>query len=304
MDLSIDVFDDFSSNTVENPAEFQLKSRFFKDGTVDLIVHRIRHRIPKHFKDMVTGVINLHPKTLTDDEKEAKRLDNIRRAAQRAKQGVQFAVRQIQADHMLTIHTRENIQDRDVFFENFTRFIRLVREKDYINGQLVTRSIKRHFPFVAVPELQDRGAYHMHIACVGKQDLNLLRACWYVALGGSPSDKGADVRGQIDVTSQKKMFGTASEKFKTMKLVNYLTKYISKGFTQDDRVGEKRYSKARDIEPPKQLKQYLLACFSNGQQDFVDAIQETISIANFYGIGSDFQMFNRGTDLFILRGTL
>lgn len=299
MNTIVDPFNDFTSNTVDNPAEFMMKTRFFVNGAVDIIAHRIKHRIPKHFKDMVTGVIT--SRVLTDDEKKA---DNIRRSASRAKQMVQFAVRQIQADHMLTIHTRDNIQDRSEFLKLFTRFIRLVRTKDYVRGELVTRKDKRDFPFVAVPELQDRGAYHMHLAVVGFQDVNLLRACWYVALGGSPSDKDDDVRGQIDVRSQHKMFGNASVVFKTQKLVDYLTKYISKGFEADDSLGLTRYTKSRGIPKVKQLKQFMLACFSNGQQDYVDAMQEAFSYADFLGLGNDLQLWGRGTDIFVIRGSL
>lgn len=290
----------FKSNTVDNPAEFQMKARFFAGNYFDLIVHRIKHRIPKHFKENFTGVKTEYAQ-LDDDEKRA---ENIARSARRAKQAVQFAVRQIQADHMLTIHTRENIQDREVFFQIFTRFIRLVRTKNYINGELVSRKENRAFPFVAVPELQDRGAYHMHLAVVGKQDINLLRACWYVALGGSPSDKGADVRGQIDVTHSMRMFGTASEKFKTMKLVQYLVKYIAKGFETDDSLGLTRYTKSRGAPPVQVEKQFLMACFSNGEQDFVDALKEAYAHAEFLGSGNDLMLWGRGTDLFIIRGQL
>jgi hypothetical protein len=74
------------------------------------------------------------------------------------------------------------------------------------NSGLVTRESNRDWPYVAVREVQERGALHMHIACVGKQDLPLIRACWYVALGGSEFDGGENVLGQIDVQSQKRRF--------------------------------------------------------------------------------------------------
>lgn len=300
MNVTIDDFLSNTSNSVDNPAEFILKTRIFEAGYIDFIVHRIKHRIPKYFKENFRGVKTEYAKP-DDDEKRA---ENIARASRRAKQAVQFAVRQIQADHMLTIHTRENISDKAQFFKLFQEFIRLVRSKDFVNGQLIERKDQRYFPFVAVPELQDRGAYHMHLAVVGKQDLNLLRACWYVALGGSVSDKGSDVLGQIDVTSQKRMWGTASETYKTMKLVGYLTKYIGKGFESDERLGEKRYSKSRQIPKVIKWQQNLVACFSNGQQDFVEAMQETFRIAELHGIGNDVMIWNRGTDLFTLRAKL
>lgn len=291
------------NNSVENNAEYLLKTKFFENGAVDLIFHRIKHRIPKLHKDFFHGEMTLHSKTLTDEEKELKRLENIKRAATRAKQQVQYSIRQIQANHMLTLSTRENIQNRDEFFRFFKEFIRLVRSKDFVDGQLLQRSESRHYPYVAVPELQERGAFHMHMAVVGRQDLDLLRACWYVALDGSVSDTGDAVKGQIDVTSNREWKGE-SDYYKTMKLVGYLTKYISKSFESESKLGINRYSKSAHIPKVIVLKQYLLACWSNGQKSFVDAIAETISIAGFMGIGDDFKMFNRGQDLFVLRGRI
>ena len=143
----------------------------------------------------------------------------------------------------------------------------------------------------------------MHVACVGKQDLNLLRACWYVALGGTINDKGDAVRGQIDVQSHKKRFSGYTETHKTFSLVRYLTKYISKGFEQSSVLGDHRYKVSRQIPKPNEQKQNLIACFSNGGQGFVDAIKETMRIADFIGV-TDLELWNRGQDIFILRGVL
>jgi hypothetical protein len=162
---------------------------------------------------------------------------------------------------------------------------------------------KRHFPFCAVPEKQERGAYHMHIAVVGNQDLPFLRACWYVALGGTETDTDSAVRGNIDVTSSEMRFGGLTQALITQKLVNYLCKYLTKTFDDDDTLGIHRYTKSRGIPKPKTQKQYLMACFCNGKGDFLDAIKETIGIAKLFGVGHDYTLYNRDEDLFILRGT-
>ena len=272
MDLTINEYFDKSTHFIDSPFEFRLKTLTFANNTIDMVMTKIKHSIEKT-KEPVVGFFGVsYPKTLTDEQKEAKRLENIERAVRRAKQAVHFACRQINADHMLTLTTRENITDKDKFFEIFTKFVRLVREKDVVRGHYVdfvlnTRTQaqgKRNWLYVAVPELQDRGAYHMHIACVGKQDLNLLRACWYVALGGNPYDKGVDSKGQIDVQSKKRRFSGLTETHKTFALVRYLTKYISKGFEQSSELGQHRYKVSRGISKPNQQKQNLIACFSNG----------------------------------------
>lgn len=307
MDLSLNEFWDKSRHTTESPFEYKLKTRFFANKTIDMVMTKIKHQVPRT-KGSSTGFYGVsYPKTLTDEQKEAKRLENLERAVRRAKQAIHFACRQIGADHMLTLTTRENIQDKSEFFEIFKRFIRLVREKDlylsYGQKSLITRKYgKREWLYVGVPELQDRGAYHMHIACVGKQDLEHLRACWYVALGGSENDKDEHAKGQIDVQSSKRRFSGYSESHKTFALVRYLTKYISKSFEQNQELGEHRYKVSRSIPKPQEQTQNLLACFSNNGQDFIDAMKEALAIADFIGVRNDFELWNRGEDIFILRG--
>lgn len=313
--MNASVIQDFSKNKflnngvwdTENP-EFKLKIITFRDKSVDLIMTRLN---PKKIKEKIKGVITTYPKTLSEVELEAKRLENIERSARRAKQAVHHLVRQIGADHMLTLTTRENITDKKQFFEVFARFIRLVREKDYfekhssdgtlIKKMLITRSHKRVYAYVAVPELQERGAYHMHIACVGRQDINLLRSCWYVALGGSVDDVKEAALGQVDVQFNTKRFSGETEIFKTFKLVGYLTKYIAKSFEVSHQLGEKRYSSTRDIPKPIVQKQHLMAMFDYGDKSFIAGMQEVLNIADFIGV-RDLQLWNRGLDVFIARG--
>jgi len=282
----------------ENP-EYKLKIITFANNTADYIMTRLK---PKRVKERFYGMLTTYQKTLTDEQKAQKELENIERSARRAKQAIHHLIRQIGADHMLTLSTRENIQDKDKFFEIFTRFIRLVREKGLVNGKLKTMPSKRDYAYVAVPELQERGAYHMHIACVGRQDLDLLRACWYVALGGSESDSGTSVLGQIDVQYHKKRFSGLTEIHKTFKLVGYLTKYIAKSFEVSHQLGEKRYSSTRSVPKPIVNNQNLVAMFDAGDKPFVDSIKEVLSIAEFHGL-RDLQLWNRGLDVFVLRGT-
>ena len=303
MDAIYNGLDDFTRDTVDNPAEFKLKIKYFLDGSVDFVTSRIKHRIDKS-KEAFKGFGYMHSKCLSDDEMIEKARQNVLRANRHAKEKIAYAIRQIGADHMLTLTTRENISDRDIFFKTFSRFIRLVREKDLIQGQLVARKAKRDYPYCSVPEFQERGAFHMHVACVGKQDIPLLRACWYVALGGSINDSKENALGQIDVQFRQKRFGSDTDVYNAFKLVHYLTKYITKDFESDETLGLHRYKVSRQIPPPIIHKQYLMACFSFGEKGFTDAIIETLNIAKFIGINGDLQLWNRGVDLFMVRGFL
>lgn len=292
--------------TVDLPFEWNLKFRYYKDNTLDLILRKIKHHIPmSHEQIRGSGLVD-YPRTLTDEELEAKRQENLLRAVRRAKQAVHFSIRQIGADHMLTLTTRDIVSSRDDFMKIFNRFVHLVRYKQLLNGRLIPAIIRKDWQYVAVPELQERGAFHMHVACVGKQDLAHLRACWYVALGGSPDDSGENTKGQIDVRYKTKRFSKRHDPiYSTFQLVGYLTKYISKGFEEDSTLGVHRYAKSRGIEAPREHNQYVMACFSNQGKGFIDAIREVLDIAELNSMDMhELSLWNRGEDIFICRGYL
>jgi len=304
MEAIINPFEPENANDFNSPYEYTLKITTFANKTVDFLLRPIRHRIPKSI-EVFKGVMTTYTKTLSDAEQEEKRLENIERSARRAKQAVHYAVRSLGADHMLTLTTRENMTDRNEFFRVFQEFIRLVRTKDLVTIQgelhLKTRKEKREYGYVACPELQERGAYHMHVACVGKQDLELLRACWYVALGGNENDKGEGTKGAINVRYHERRFSGKTELHKTFSLVSYMTKYMVKSFEEVAEVGLKRYSSSRSIPKPIINKQFIWSSYANNGGDFVTAMREVFAIASFQGV-TDFQPWNRGTDIFILRG--
>lgn len=306
------ILHDYSWNLAKQldcPYEYILKTVDFANKTTDLIMTKIKRTVGdlRSPSDGVQGFHTFVENGLSDEEKEAKRQENISRSIRRAEQQVKYAVRQCGADHMVTLTTRENMVDRDQFFAVFKRFIRLVREKDLItiNGKkcLVTRSEKRNYLYVAVPEFQKRGAYHMHLACVGKQDLYLLNACWYVALGGSPNDKGLETKGAVNVQFRQKRWGALAENHNTMSLVQYMIKYITKSFSDIDTLGLARYKRAHSIEKPIINKQFIWSSYANNRSDFVGAIQEVYAIANFMGL-KELEPYNdpKQPDFFVLRG--
>lgn len=297
----LEKFNHWNDSDFTDLPQYKLKIRYFANKTVDYIVTKTK--LTGITKEPNKDFYTTYAKTMTEAEQQAKKLENIERAARRARQAVHFHVRSIGADHMLTLHTRRVITDVAEFDAIFTKFIRLVREKQYHPAGLVPRLTKFDWPYVAVRELQERGALHMHIACCGRQDIATLRACWYVALGGNHNDTAENTLGQIDVQSHTKRFSGETSVFKTFKLVQYLTKYITKTFETDNTLGKARYKASRQIPKPIVHKQYLQAYFSYGDKPFTDAMKEVISIAGFHGV-TDFQLWNRGDDIFILRGNI
>lgn len=297
----LEQFNKWHDSEFEDLPEFKLKIRTFLNNTVDLIVTRTGLNDKRLLKDKEYGITMSHVKTLTDEDLEAKRLENIERACRRARQKVHFIVRQLGADHMLTLSTRECITDNKVWDTYFTRFIRLVRSKSLgING-LYTSDKPNEWAFVGVKELQQRGALHMHIACVGKQNIPFLRACWYEALGGNWYDSFEQSKGQVDVQFSKKRFSGKTDNHNTFKLVQYLCKYISKSFEENHELGKARYKASRGVPSPITNTQYLPVYWSAGQECFVQAMQQAISIADFLGV-TNTEPWNRNLDIYILRG--
>lgn len=307
----VEQFNKWHDSEFEQLPEFKLKVLSFLNGTVDLILTRTGLNKKMLKRGSEDGFFTIHPKDKTEAELEATRLENIERAARRARQKVHYLVRQLGADHMLTLTTRENIESSEKFDSIFQEFIRLVRQKNVVGKadqtgkrilDLRTRQDdNRMWPYVAVKELQDRGAYHMHIACVGRQDLDLLRSCWYVALGGTPNDSKEQARGAIDVQYKQKRFSGLTEQHSTFALVRYLTKYISKSFEVTQELGKARYKASRGIVPPIKNTQFLPVYWSAGDECFIKAIGHVNSISNFLGLKNVIP-WNRGLDIYILRG--
>jgi hypothetical protein len=152
---------------------------------------------------------------------------NEQRAVRRARSRLRKLLLTAKADHLLTLTYRSNQTDFRQASADLTRFIRLVREK------------QQNFVFVAVAERQKRGAWHWHLAVPGRQDVNLLRACWRKVVG----------EGNIDVSAPK-----GNEMQRQLKLVAYLGKYLAKGFDDKDdrRLNARRFRSSLGIEVPFQ----------------------------------------------------
>lgn len=299
----IEQFNKWHDSEFQALPEYKLKIRTFLNNTVDFIVSRTNLNQKRILNNSEHGYRVNYTAELTDEQLEQKRLENIERACRHARQKVHFLVRQLGADHMLTLTTRELITDTKLFDVIFTRFIRLVRTKYLTPYGLQTSLHPNNWAFVGVREFQERGALHMHIACVGRQNIAFLRACWYVALGGHYADSFEQARGQVDVQYSQKRFSGQSETHKTFKLVQYLCKYISKSFEENTELGKARYKASRGIPAPIVNKQYLPVYFSSGNESFIKAMEASLRIAEFLGVENQ-ELWNRGLDIFILRGSI
>ncbi|OGA35312.1 MAG: hypothetical protein A3G80_07650 [Betaproteobacteria bacterium RIFCSPLOWO2_12_FULL_62_13b] len=150
--------------------------------------------------------------------------DHEIRAVRRARSHLRRLVLSANADHLLTLTYRNNVTDFEQASADLARFIR--RVKSYLP----------EWVYIAVPERQQRGAWHWHLAVIGWQDVDLLRSSWRHVVGD----------GNIDV--QKPKSRTANRR---LALVKYLGKYLAKGFKDGNRVlNGHRYRASLGIQVP------------------------------------------------------
>jgi len=146
------------------------------------------------------------------EEIETRKRESAARSTERAKRTLRWAVKQQGLDRMLTLTTRENIEDRDQFLAHLATFYRLIRST---SGAM--------FPYVCVLEKQERGAYHAHLAIKGFQNVVLLRRLWRKALHPQRLHlAGENSLGNVDIKYRHQL--------PRRKLIGYLCKYIAKDF--------------------------------------------------------------------------
>lgn len=168
------------------------------------------------------------------DRGEGDRERNIERASRRAKTKVRRLAKTMQADCLLTLTYRENVQDKKRVQADFKAF----RKRLQTLGA---------FSYVATLEKQERGAYHIHVAChqfpawlkneqgVRVKSYNLIRAMWRRVVGRD--------NGNVDLTRPR---GRNS----AHRIACYIAKYVAKNVDEAD-LNAKSYWSSRDIEIPK-----------------------------------------------------
>lgn len=153
-------------------------------------------------------------------------------SVRRATQQIRVRCKQVGADQMITLSTRENIQDMERFYPLCKEFFRRMR----LHGE---------FPYVAVPERQKRGAWHLHVACQGKVAKRLIIAVWLRVVGGRGN-------GYCFVSNPGRSDSQRNngKRWESHRLAAYISKYISKDVSGRD-LNDKRYWTSRGIVVPE-----------------------------------------------------
>jgi hypothetical protein len=161
--------------------------------------------------------------------------DNLERAGQRAKSKARKAVVMMQADTMMTLTYQENMTDIERAWTDWGKFRRIL-----------SRRYSWAKKYVAVHELQERGAVHFHVSLrtAGAWiPYNTIIKVWRTVIGGGGSvNFKRDFHVRTRATSGR--------------IASYIAKYINKEMSHQT-INRKRYDIARGMEKPETLVLYL-----------------------------------------------
>lgn len=154
-------------------------------------------------------------------------------SARRARRRVRWLTREIGADHLLTLTTREAKNDPVQILRRFERFAELYRKA--LSG--------RGFQYVAVPEPHPSNPdhWHVHAAVRGRIHVNVARGIWAGLCGG---------RGMGNVDAQ--WIKCRSGLDRSVRVARYISKYVTKTFDAANfPEGRKRYRASRTSLAPR-----------------------------------------------------
>ncbi|EHP38861.1 bacteriophage-like protein [Cupriavidus basilensis OR16] len=172
-------------------------------------------------------------------------------SSKRARKNVRLRCQAIQADRLLTLTYRENMTDVERLKRDFDAFRRAMKGAGL-------------WHYVAVPETQTRGAWHIHVAVHGRLVYNLVRAIWQRIVGG----KGM---GSVNVRNPK-----TGGKWKRHALAAYIAKYITKD-VESRELNKKRYWTSKGIVVPEP-QTYFVQDSNDMHSVIVDAMKAAMEV--------------------------
>ena len=157
--------------------------------------------------------------------------ETIQAAVRRARRTIREKCLSIEADHMFTLTTRANVQNIDLFYGWFVKWIRRLRDNGIV------------FPYIAVAELQKRGAIHIHLATNRFLPVKVLHYHWNKIIENT--DGNVDAKYFTGTRTRHRTY-----KWQPEKLAYYIAKYIGKETVAE--FGRKRYRTSLNIKVAKQ----------------------------------------------------
>lgn len=203
------------------PSQYRAKIVNFKNGGGELVLRRIDREKAKELFEATLGYgfptrsrVEVPEAELSSEELE-KRAENQLSAQRRAKRKVRLLVKQMGANHLLTLTTRAKRSTREEMTAAWARFVRLAR-----------KATGEEMPYLAVlePHPSNPEHLHLHAAITSRLNVNVLRRCWFMALGGRGDERGKDTPGNVDIQKIKVPRGHR----RSERIAKYISKYITK----------------------------------------------------------------------------
>jgi hypothetical protein len=168
-----------------------------------------------------------------DGDREA----NIARASRRARAAARVRCKASGFDSLFTFTYRENVQDRELLARHWKETVRRIKR------------VIPDFAYLAVVEVQRRGALHLHVAThrlpsqlphrgTKVKSWSLLRAIWRSVVG--------PLGGNFDESKRRR------SRSSSMGIAKYITKYMAKDFETGD-LNQKRYWAGGDWPAPQRV---------------------------------------------------
>ena len=162
----------------------------------------------------------------------------VQKAAARAKRKVRHLVKNMGATNLVTLTRRESPETGYWTPEQWAKAWDRLRRN-------LERALGTDFPYVGVLEAHKKGNFHLHLAWLGKVNLNLIRPLWWAICGG---------RGAGNVDSQYIKVRAGLER--ADRVAKYISKYTSKHFEDGARFNKKRYWASR--QTMQEARRYVL----------------------------------------------
>jgi hypothetical protein len=240
------------------PQQFRAKVVNFKDGGAEVVLRLIDREKAKELYEKTHGYgfpvkprVHVPDDQLTDEER-AEKAENQLRANRRAKTKVRQLVKQMGANHLLTLTTRQQSNTREEMTAVWAKFVRLVRT-----------ATRADVPYLAVLEPHPTNPSHLHIhaAITSRLNVDVLRRCWFIALGGRGGERGRDTPGNVDIRKIKVPRGHR----RSERIAKYISKYITKDLVPA--FNKKRYFHSK-IDPLEIRRFWIDAQTSNEALQF------------------------------------
>jgi len=256
--------------------QYRLKVQPFTAGGFEAVVKLVDVEQVARLKEFQELGILKKPRTERPPE---EREEAILSAKRRAKQMVRYKCKEMGANRLLTLTTRETLPIHELL-SRFQKFL-----------YLVERAIGEKLLYIAVPEQHPTNPdhLHLHVAINTFLQVGIIRKCWHAALtcahvyvrmdqSTMPDYSGSRSPGNVDLQYIKTRGGKGAQ---TVKVARYISKYITKG--DFERFNKKRYWSTKGVKVLDARRTWLKSMSMN------DAMKEAFS---------DLGIFSDGMDLF------